>query len=57
VDWKYFLDSSAALLIAAFVLDLAIGDPRWLPHPVVLMGKWISSGERLLRSGAARRDF
>ncbi len=57
MDWKYFLDSSAALLIAAFVLDLAIGDPRWLPHPVVLMGKWISSGERLLRSGAAGRDF
>ena len=49
--------SSATLLIAAFLLDLAIGDPHWLPHPVVLMGKVISSGEKLLRSGNARRDF
>jgi cobalamin biosynthesis protein CobD/CbiB len=24
--------SSATLLIAAFLLDLAIGDPHWLPH-------------------------
>ncbi len=26
-------------LIGAFVLDLAIGDPRWLPHPVRIIGK------------------
>ncbi len=51
------LNASAALLVAAFLLDLAIGDPRWLPHPVVLMGKVISHGERLSRSGNARRDF
>jgi adenosylcobinamide-phosphate synthase len=57
VNWEYFLDSSAALLIVAFVLDLLIGDPRWLPHPVVLMGKLVSYGERLLRTGAARRDL
>ena len=57
MDWQYFLNSSAALLIGAFVLDLAVGDPRWLPHPVVLMGKVIAHGERLLRSGNARRDF
>jgi adenosylcobinamide-phosphate synthase len=38
-------------------LDLAIGDPRWFPHPVVLMGKFISSGERFLWSGKASRDF
>jgi adenosylcobinamide-phosphate synthase len=44
-------------LISAFLLDLAVADPRWLPHPVVLMGKVISSGERVLRRGNARRDF
>lgn len=49
--------SSATLLIAAFLLDLAIGDPRWLPHPVVLMGKVISCGEIFLRTGKPRRDF
>ena len=57
MDWQYLLNSSAALLIGAFLLDLAVGDPRWLPHPVVLMGKVIAHGERLLRSGNARSDF
>ena len=51
------LSSAAALLIAAFLLDLAVGDPRWLPHPVVLMGRVISQGEQLLRGGTPRRDF
>jgi adenosylcobinamide-phosphate synthase len=57
MDWQSPLNFSAALLIGAFLLDLAIGDPHWLPHPVVLMGKVISRGEELLRSGNARRDF
>ncbi|MGE7056462.1 cobalamin biosynthesis protein, partial [Paenibacillus glucanolyticus] len=26
---------------AAVLLDLLIGDPRWLPHPVIGMGKVI----------------
>jgi adenosylcobinamide-phosphate synthase len=57
MDWQALLNSSAALLVGAFLLDLAVGDPRWLPHPVVVMGKIISHGERLLRSGNTRRDF
>jgi adenosylcobinamide-phosphate synthase len=57
MDWLFFSHSPAALLIAAFLLDLAVGDPRWLPHPVVLMGKAISLGERRLHSGHPRRDF
>jgi len=57
MNWPSVLNSSAALLIGAFLLDLAVGDPRWLTHPVVLMGKVISHGERLLRSGNSRRDF
>ena len=57
MNWSSVLNSSAALLIGAFLLDLAVGDPRWLTHPVVLMGKVISHGERLLRSGNSRRDF
>ncbi len=32
---------SFALLIGAVSLDFIIGDPEWLPHPVVLMGKII----------------
>lgn len=43
--------------MTAFLLDLVIGDPKWLPHPVVLMGKFIAKGEQLLWSGEARGDF
>lgn len=34
---------------AGFALDLLLGDPAWMPHPVVLMGKCISKLEKLLR--------
>lgn len=38
------------LVIAlALLLDLVIGDPRWLPHPVVLIGRLITGLESLLR--------
>jgi adenosylcobinamide-phosphate synthase len=57
MDWQFPLSSSAALLIGAFLLDLTVGDPRWFPHPVVLIGKIISWGERLLWSGNPQRDF
>src|ERR671914_1148997 len=57
MEWQSVLNSPAALLIGAFVLDLAVGDPRWLPHPVVLMGKVISQGEQLLHRGNTRNLF
>jgi adenosylcobinamide-phosphate synthase len=57
MDWQAFLNSSASLLLSAFLLDLAVGDPRWFPHPVVLMGEFISRGESLLWTGKAWRDF
>jgi adenosylcobinamide-phosphate synthase len=41
--------SLALILLAAYVLDLIVGDPRSLPHPVVYMGKAISAIERLIR--------
>ena len=37
-----------ALLLGA-VIDILIGDPHFLPHPVVLMGKLITLLEKLLR--------
>ena len=37
------------LLAAALALDLILGDPRWYPHPVVLIGRLISGLERWLR--------
>ena len=36
--------------IFSFILDLLFGDPEWIPHPVVLMGKCISRAEKKLRS-------
>jgi adenosylcobinamide-phosphate synthase len=40
-------------LAAAYLLDCIAGDPRWLPHPVRLIGGAISLGERmLLRQGS-----
>lgn len=36
-------------VLAGFLLDLLIGDPHWLYHPVRLVGSLISAGERGLR--------
>lgn len=35
--------------IIGFILDLIVGDPHWLYHPVRLIGKLISSTEKLIR--------
>lgn len=37
------------ILILAFALDLAIGDPEWLPHPVRWIGRLIASLEGVIR--------
>ena len=37
-------------VLGGFVLDALFGDPAWLPHPVVYMGKAISRLEKFLRS-------
>lgn len=36
-------------LAAGFLIDLVLGDPHGFPHPVVAIGKLISSLEKLLR--------
>ena len=36
-------------VLGGFVLDALFGDPAWLPHPVVYMGKAISELEKCLR--------
>ncbi|PIE60953.1 MAG: cobalamin biosynthesis protein CobD [Desulfobacterales bacterium] len=37
------------VLVVAFVLDLLLGDPRWLPHPIIWMGNAISFFEPWFR--------
>lgn len=39
----------ALKLFMAYIIDRLVGDPRWLPHPVVLMGKVISFLEKGMR--------
>lgn len=41
-------------LLLGWLLDLLLGDPRWLPHPIVGFGKMIACGERLLNQGIHR---
>lgn len=43
------------ILIGAILLDLWIGDPRWLPHPVIQMGRLITLLERKGNRGTNRR--
>ncbi len=40
------------LVVLACALDRLVGDPRWSPHPVVLMGWWIDQLRRLAEAAA-----
>ena len=48
---------SPALIAAALALDLALGDPSWMPHPVRVIGRAVTLGEARLRTGEPRTDF
>ena len=37
-----FFDVTWQILAAAFILDILAGDPKWLPHPIIWMGRAIS---------------
>ena len=42
-------------LLTGWFLDLLLGDPQWMPHPVVWFGKMISFGEKHLNKGKQRK--
>ena len=42
-------------LLIGWSLDLILGDPAWLPHPVVGFGKMIAFGEHHLNKGGRRK--
>ena len=52
-DSSFFILNSSLLI--GWFLDLLIGDPAWLPHPVVGFGKMIAFGERHLNKGTHRK--
>lgn len=47
--------TESVILTSAYILDLILGDPRWLPHPVRLMGWGIERMENVLRSAKVRK--
>ena len=42
-------------VLGGFLLDALFGDPAWLPHPVVLMGRCISALEKQLGTELPKR--
>ncbi len=46
------INAAIAGLILGYLLDLLLGDPAWLPHPIVLFGKMVHHCEKLLRRGS-----
>ena len=45
-----------AAFMGGFLLDMALGDPCTLPHPVRLMGRMITRMERWLLRGREQSD-
>lgn len=43
-------------ILAGYALDMLLGDPRWLPHPVVFMGYGIRRLEKLLRGAFPKSE-
>ena len=41
---------SLCALILGFCLDLIVGDPHWMPHPIVFIGKLIDVTEKGMRT-------
>ena len=48
------MNSSLLSLVLGWMLDLLLGDPVRLPHPIVWFGKIISFGEHRLNKGSHR---
>ena len=43
------MELSILAVILGFILDLIVGDPHWLYHPIRLVGHLISGLEKILR--------
>jgi len=37
------------VFLGAYIVDIIVGDPRWIPHPVVIIGKFVSFLEDKIR--------
>jgi adenosylcobinamide-phosphate synthase len=54
---NHALHLSKAAILFAFAIDVLLGDPKWLPHPVALIGRIVSYGERILLRGDGRGNL
>lgn len=45
------------ILVGAALLDLLFGDPSWLPHPVVIIGKLIDKLESIMRKRIDEKEL
>lgn len=43
-------------LLIGYLLDLLLGDPEWMPHPIRLFGNVIYRGEKWMNKGRLRFD-
>ncbi|MBC7325145.1 MAG: cobalamin biosynthesis protein CobD [Moorella sp. (in: Bacteria)] len=51
------MEPSVVLLLLALLLDLAVGDPSWLPHPTRIMGAAAGRLEKMLWRHRASRGY
>lgn len=49
---RHYMAYHMTAFFMGFLLDLMLGDPYWLPHPIRLIGRLITAGENLLRKAA-----
>ncbi|MDO9586161.1 MAG: adenosylcobinamide-phosphate synthase CbiB, partial [Syntrophales bacterium] len=42
------------VFIGACIIDILVGDPRWFPHPVAIIGRWTRFVEGNIRAHATR---
>lgn len=49
------MSEALIILVLAWIADWLLGDPMWLPHPIVYYGKWIAYGEKKLNKGNGRK--
>lgn len=52
----FIIHYSFTALLLGWLLDLLLGDPAWLPHPVVGFGKMIAACEHRLNKGNHRKQ-
>jgi adenosylcobinamide-phosphate synthase len=38
------------VFIGAYIIDIIVGDPRWFPHPVAIIGRWTRFVEGKIRA-------